>query len=127
MVTITSIIARCLSILAIVGLLAVQATGPAAAGGLVRSDGAATMAVTPMDGMAMAMTGSDHCPKRRPASPDCGKGCPWAVLCMASCAEIGGAPEVASLVSQLVPAPTPADDAATTTLTVGPPARPPRA
>ena len=126
MVTVTFIIARCLSILAIVGLLAVQATGPAAAGGVVRSGGAATMAVTPMDGMAMAMTGFDHCPKRRPVSPDCGKGCPWAVLCMASCAEIDEAPEVGSLESRLVPAPTPADDAATPTLTIGPPARPPR-
>ena len=123
-VTIGSLISRCLSILAVAGLLALQTSGPAAANAVVASGASTTTMV--MDGMPMAMAGMGHCPGSERAPPDCGKSCPWAVLCMASCVDAVGSPDLAAVTSRRVASPTPTDDPIVPPWSDGPPARPPR-
>jgi hypothetical protein len=125
-VNIGSIIARCLSILAIVGLLAVQTSGPTAAKAVAPSDLDASMTTMVMDGMSMAMAGMEHCSGSDQAPPDCGKTCPWAVLCMASCVDNARSPELAMVASRRVASLTPVDDPIVLLWSDGPPARPPR-
>lgn len=125
-VNIGSIIARCLSILAIVGLLAVQTSGPTAAKAVAPSDLDVSMMTVDMGGMPMVMAGTDHCPGSEKAPPDCGKTCPWAVLCMASCVDTARSPELAAVVSRRVASLTPIDDPIVPPWSDGPPARPPR-
>ena len=126
-VTIGSLISRCLSILAVVGLLAVQTSGPAAANALSSSEAGASMTTMVMDGTPMAMAGTDHCPGRDKAPPACGKGCPWAVLCMASCVDAARSPDLAAVASRRVASLAPTDDPIVPPWSDGPPARPPRA
>lgn len=127
-VTIGSLISRCLAILAVVGLLAVQTSGPAAAMAPGAPDAAASTAAMVMDGMPTAVAGMEHCPNtERAPTPDCGKGCPWAVLCMASCVDDARSPELASVASRRVASPAPTDDPIVPPWSDGPPARPPRA
>ncbi len=120
-VTIGTLISRCLSILAVVGLLAVQTSGPAAANAMSASDAGASMTTMVMDGMPMAMAGMDHCPGRDQAPPDCGKGCPWAVLCMASCVDAARSPDLAAVASRRVAALAPTDDPIVTAMVRRPP------
>ncbi len=125
-VNIGCIIARCLSILAIVGLLAIQTSGPAAAKAAAPSDLDASITTMVMDGMPMAMAGMEHCPASDQAPPDCGKTCPWAVLCMGACVEAVLSPELSAVASRRVAAPVPTDDPIAPPWSDGPPARPPR-
>ena len=125
-VNIGSIIARCLSILAIVGLLAVQISGPAAAKAAAPPDLDGPMTTMVMDGMPMVMAGMEHCPASDQAPPDCGKTCPWAVLCIGACVDTVRSPELAAVTSRLIEPLVPTDDPIVPPWSDGPPARPPR-
>lgn len=125
-VNIGSIIARCLSILAIIGMIAVQTSGPAAAKAAVPSDLGTSVTTMVMDGMPMTMAGMDHCPGSKRVPPDCGKTCPWALLCMASCVDTGRLPELAVIASRRVASLVPTNDPVVPPWSDGPPARPPR-
>lgn len=126
-VNIGVLIARCLSIIAIIGMLAVQTSGPATAKVAAPADLGASMTTMLMDGMPMTMAGMDHCPGSERAPPDCGKTCPWAVLCMASCVDTVRSPELAAVASRRVASLVPTDDPVVPPWSDGPPARPPRA
>jgi hypothetical protein len=127
-VTIVNFISRCLAILAVVGLLAVQTSSPAAAKAVGAPDAGASTTAMVMDGMPVAMTGMHHCPDtERAPPPDCGKGCPWAVLCMASWVDDARTPDLAAAASRRVAALAPTDDPVVPPWSDGPPARPPRA
>ena len=108
-----AILARLLTVLAVVGLVSAAFTTPAPAGAV--------------SGIAMAM--GDGMPPCEENSPDCGdmKFCPFMVACVAKCPQ--NVPAIAALTTPMaVPAVLiPEQDWRTSGLAIAPPVRPPEA
>ncbi len=117
-----SLIARLLSIVAIVSLLASP---------MMTSSGAAAMGdayAVDVSDMATASDGMPCCPHEQPAMPDCAKSCPLAILCLAKCFPNSAAASAFIIMRFAVAdVKTPADDLWRDLLPDPPPLKPPRA
>ena len=124
---IATLIARCLSVLAIVGLLAAPTMGSAlAAPGAMERPQTSDVASAPMPVMRMQADGMDcRSTGSHPAS-DCDHGCPWAMLCMAAFTSADPAVEFGLPVAVATPPKRPVSDRDRDRSADGPPARPPR-
>jgi len=126
-VNVVSLIARCLSVLAIVGVLAAPTVGSAsAAPGVTVRPQTSDMASAPMMGMRMPAGGMDcRSTGNHPAS-DCDHGCLWAMLCMAAFTPADPAFELGPPVAVATSPGRPVNDRDRDRSADGPPARPPR-
>lgn len=129
MVKLQLILARLLSIVAIIGfILGPILTPPASAvNAMPMASHADPMDMGAMAGMT-AMKGSmECCPRHKAAVPACPKDCPWASLCAANC--FPGALPVTSYVlirSAIAEPITPPNDRQRDRMAEPPPPRPPR-
>lgn len=122
-----TILARCLSILMIVGLLAAPTMGSAsAAGGAVAGSPMSDGPSASMDGMRMAVGGMDCRPADSHPAYDCGHDCPWAMLCTVAFTPADPMVELRSAVAVALSPQKPANDRDRVRRADGPPARPPK-
>ena len=124
------ILARLLSIVAIIGFIMTPVMTPPA--WAVNADPRASHAVpmadmASMPDMASAKSSMECCPQHKPVAPSCPKNCPWAALCAAKCCSntVASASYVflASLRADPIP---PGNDRSRDRLGEPPPPRPPR-